>query len=131
MYFKVSMRKNPATQQLQGYYRLVESYRKEYNRVCQRTLLNVGFLADITPEQLNKIQKLLSERAMSKISLFEEQDEWVLHFSEQLWEELITKKRIDLPEERLAKQQRLVDIETIKHKDVREVGALHSLQFVV
>jgi hypothetical protein len=131
MYFKVSMRKNPATQQLQGYYRLVESYRKEYNRVCQRTLLNVGFLADITPEQLNKIQKLLSERAMSKISLFEEQDEWVLHFSEQLWEELITKKRIDLPEERLSKQQRLVDIETIKHKDVREVGALHSLQFVV
>ena len=123
MYFKVSMRKNPATQQLQGYYRLVESYRKEYNRVCQRTLLNVGFLADITPEQLNKIQKLLSERAMSKISLFEEQDERVLHFSEQLWEELITKKRIDLPEERLAKQQRLVDIETIKHKDVREVGA--------
>ena len=131
MYFKVSMRKNPATQQLQGYYRLVESYRKEYNRVCQRTLLNVGFLADITPEQLNKIQKLLSERAMSKISLFEEQDERVLHFSEQLWEELITKKRIDLPEERLSKQQRLVDIETIKHKDVREVGALHSLQFVV
>ncbi len=131
MYFKVSMRKNPATQQLQGYYRLVESYRKEYNRVCQRTLLNVGFLADITPEQLNKIQKLLSERSMSKISLFEEQDERVLHFSEQLWEELITKKRIDLPEERLSKQQRLVDIETIKHKDVREVGALHSLQFVV
>ena len=131
MYFKVSMRKNLATHQLQGYYRLVESYRKEYNRVCHRTLLNVGFLADITPEQLNKIQKLLSERAMSKISLFEEQDEWVLHFSEQLWEELITKKRIDLPEERLSKQQRLVDIETIKHKDVREVGALHSLQFVV
>ena len=106
MYFKVSMRKNPATQQLQGYYRLVESYRKEYNRVCHRTLLNVGFLADITPEQLNKIQKLISERAMSKISLFEEQDERVLHFSEQLWEELITKKRIDLPEERLAKQKR-------------------------
>ena len=40
MYFKVSMRTNPETGVYSGYYRLVESYRNCYNRVCHRTILN-------------------------------------------------------------------------------------------
>ena len=44
MYFRSSMRHNPKTGELSGYYRLVESYRNQVNRICHRTMLSVGFL---------------------------------------------------------------------------------------
>lgn len=121
MYFKVSMRKNPETGSLGGYYRLVESYRNVSGRVCHRTLLNVGFMDHVSPEQLNRIHRQLTQRAEGKIPLFEEQDAVVLGYAEALWEKLVSEKRIDLPEEAI-KRQRLVDIDTIKHRDVREIG---------
>ncbi|ERM80556.1 hypothetical protein P872_13090 [Rhodonellum psychrophilum GCM71 = DSM 17998] len=48
MYFKFSLRKHPQSEKLSAYYRLVESYRNAGNRVCQRTILNVGFMEDVT-----------------------------------------------------------------------------------
>lgn len=122
MYFKMSLRKNPETQELSGYYRLVESYRNAENRICHRTILNVGFIDHILPDQLNNIQRHLTHRAEGKISMFEEQDIEVLKYTENLWDKMISEKRIDLPEESLEKRQRLVDMDTIKHKDVREIG---------
>ena len=53
MYFKISIRKNPETKKLSGYYRLVESYRNHNGNVCVRTLLSAGFLDDLNPDQLN------------------------------------------------------------------------------
>jgi hypothetical protein len=123
MYFKISMRKNPATYQMEGYYRLVESYLNEYGRVCHRTILNVGFWDGIVVEKLNKIQKLLTDRVSGKISLFEEKDQKALELTEQLWDRIIEEKRIDLPEITLEKRRRLVNIDSIKHKDVKEIGA--------
>jgi hypothetical protein len=117
------MRKNPATSTLEGYYRLVESYRNEFGRVCHRTILNVGFCDDVTPEHLNKIQKHLTERASGKSTLFVEEDSEVLRFTEQLWDRMIQEKRIDLPEKASDKPHRLVNIDSIKHRDVKEVGA--------
>jgi hypothetical protein len=38
MYFRSSIRRNPATNAIGGYYRLVETYRNAYSRVCHRTL---------------------------------------------------------------------------------------------
>jgi hypothetical protein len=57
MYFKVSMRYNPAKGFLDGYYRLVESYRNAEDRICHRTMLNAGFLDmhEVQAEQLNQI----------------------------------------------------------------------------
>jgi hypothetical protein len=63
MYFKVSMRTNPQTGIYSGYYRLVESYRNENGRVCHRTMLNAGYLDELNTDQLNLIQKLVSEKA--------------------------------------------------------------------
>lgn len=123
MYFKMSLRKNPATNFLSGYYRLVESYRNAENRICHRTILNVGFIDHVAPEQLNKIQKHLTERAEGKIALFAEADPQVLQYTQELWEKMVVEKRIDLPADSQVKSRRLVDIETIKHKDVREIGA--------
>jgi hypothetical protein len=60
MYFKVSMRPDPAKGFIDGYCRLVESYRNSDNRVCHRKMLNAGFLDKdkVNEAQLNQIQKI-------------------------------------------------------------------------
>ncbi|MFN6329182.1 MAG: IS1634 family transposase [Chitinophagales bacterium] len=124
MYFKVSYRKNPETGNPSGYYRLVESYRNEYDLICHRTILNVGFIDPIEPEQLNKIQKQLTLRAEGKIELFvEETDALVNDQIKLLWNRLIGEKRIDHPEVAKAKRKRMVDVDTIRHRDVKEIGS--------
>jgi len=123
MYFKKTIRNNPQTGLLEGYYRLVESYRNSSDRICHRTLLTIGFLNGITVEQLNQIQCQLNDRALGRVSLFDSRDSIVSEQSEQLWNELIAKKRIDHPEISENKRNRLVDIDTIKHRDVKEIGA--------
>lgn len=123
MYFKSSLRYHPELKTSCGYYRLVESYRNIEDRVCHRTLLNIGFIGHLQPEQLNKIQKQLTVRAEGKISLFEEEDPVILAHVEKYWKELISKKRIDLPEIAAEKRRNWIAVDTIKHKDVREIGA--------
>ena len=124
MYFKISYRKNPETGKSCGYYRLVESYRNEYDCICHRTILNVGFIDHIEPEQLNKIQKQLTLRAEGKIELFvEETDALVNDQINMLWNRLIGEKRIDHPEVAKAKRKRMVDVDTIRHRDVKEIGS--------
>jgi endonuclease III len=75
VYFKFSLRKHPQSEKLSGYYRLVESYRNADNRVCHRTILNVGFMENVTADQLNKIQKQLTERYERKQTLFEQEQD--------------------------------------------------------
>ena len=123
MYFKVSMRYNPELKTSCGYYRLVESYRNIEDRVCHRTILNVGFVGHLSPEKLNKIQKALTNRAEGKTPLFEDDDAVVQEYVERYWAEIVSKKRIDTPEQKAEKRKRLIDADTIKNKDVREIGA--------
>lgn len=123
MYFKVSMRKDPNSGKLSGYYRLVESYRNADNRVCHRTILNVGFLDDITPVQLNKIQKQLTQRYEQKQSAFKDVDDdpVVNQQVEELWRRIVASKKIDLvPAEQLS---RMVNMDTLQHNNAREIGA--------
>jgi len=128
MYFKSSLRNNPnSNKRFSSYYRLVESYRNMYGRVCHRTILNVGFLdeAEPEPEQLNKIQKELSNRVEGKTDLFEEQDNLVIDLTEQFWERIVREKRVDIIDKSQPKKidLNLVKVDSIKHKDVREIGA--------
>jgi len=116
------MRHNPHTGHLQGYYRLVESYRNEFNRICHRTLLNIGFV-DICPEQLNSIRGILNDRLNRRGSLFEEQDPEVVQLADQFWEQLVAGGKIDVSDQGFEKKQRMVDVDTLTHKDAREVGA--------
>jgi hypothetical protein len=53
------MRTNPVTGRYCGNYRLVESYRNHRDRVCHRTMLNAGYLDELTSDQLNLIVPLL------------------------------------------------------------------------
>jgi hypothetical protein len=116
------MRHNPATGLPGGYYRLVESYRNELDNICHRTLLNIGF-TDLTPEQLNAIKTLLNDRLERRMNLFENEDPRVKELADQYWEELVSKGKIDVSDKAYQQQRRMVDADTIKNKDAREVGA--------
>ncbi|MEO8147303.1 MAG: transposase, partial [Bacteroidia bacterium] len=120
MYFKGSIRTNPATGEIATYYRLVESYRNIEGRVCHRTLLNVGFLEQVSVDQLNKIQSYLNARYKKQETLFEEADTVVKTMTEQLWQRLVNEKRIDI--DWADQAQRHIDVDTIKYTNVREVG---------
>lgn len=115
------MRNNPATQTSCGYYRLVESYRNETGRVCHRTLLNVGFLDTEVKVHLRTIQTILSDKAASKESLFPSDNAIVELHVAKWWAELVDRKKVDIQDAGLV--NRLVKIDSIKHRDVREVGA--------
>lgn len=124
------MRTNPATGVYSGYYRLVESYRNHDGRVCHRTVLNAGYLDGIQPEQLNQIQKILTVKAESAANpLFEipySSDPIVLQHVDEYFTRMVAEKRIDMPSAPRASSKRdfqSVDVNSIKNKDVREIGA--------
>lgn len=120
MYFKGVIRKNPNTGKLDSYYRLVESYRNADERVCHRTLLTVGFLDNISVEQINKIQSHLNARYKKQETLFDESDIIVSDISNDLWQRLVSEKRIDVNWVDKAKRQ--IDVDTMRHNNVREIG---------
>jgi hypothetical protein len=122
MYFKFSLRKNPATQEVESYFRLVESYHNEYNRVCHRTLLNIGFI-DYEIETLNAIRTILQNRLNRTESLFETDDNLAINWANHYWERLIKSNKIDVSDQSFEKSKRMVDVDTLKHKDAREIGA--------
>jgi hypothetical protein len=70
MYFRYSLRHNPAKDRSDGYYRLIKSCRNETDRVCYRTLLSVDFIRDLVDiDQLNQIRRILCNRYFDVQSL--------------------------------------------------------------
>ena len=101
MYFKFSLRRNPATAKTEGYYRLVESYRNESGRVCHKTLLNVGFIDNLVDiDQLNQVRRILCNRyeeALGQPKLFEiipDNATIVNQLVEDYWGSLLGENRI-------------------------------------
>ncbi len=134
MYFKISIRKNPETKKLSGYYRLVESYRNHNGNVCVRTLLSAGFLDDLNPDQLNLIQKILTEKVSNAGNvLFDlpvSDDLVVLNYVDLFYNRMVTEKRIDVPEKEpisklkfSGKDYQRIDLNSVRSKDVREIGS--------
>jgi hypothetical protein len=96
----------------------VESYRNDDDRICHRTILNVGFMEDTTAK-LNKIQKHLTHKHEHTQLLFEETDPVVKKYVDELWQRIIDAKRSDI----IPFDQRARLVDTINHRDVREIGA--------
>ena len=133
MYFKSSIRQNPATGEIDSYYRLVESYRNEADKVCHRTLLNAGFLKDsINVDELNQVRRIICKRYQDikgGDELFDIQDnnpQKVIDLADKLWNELVEKNRIDIGQKEkktpTVRQRNMVYEESIRHPDVREIG---------
>lgn len=121
VYFKCTIRRHPDTGAIIGYYRLVESYRNTDDRICHRTILNVGFMEDTTAEQRNKIQKHLTDKYEHRQSLWGETDPIVESYVKQLWQSIIDSRSLDI--DSIEKRSRMIDVETIKHRDAREIGS--------
>jgi len=128
------MRTNPDTGIYSGYYRLVESYRDANNKVCHRTILNAGYLDGLNADQLNLVQKILTVKATNHNKpLFElsyTDDPIVIHYVDKFYKRMVDEKRIDVlienrenkpPKE--GKDLHTIDINSIRNKDVREIGA--------
>ncbi|MDP4271940.1 MAG: IS1634 family transposase [Bacteroidota bacterium] len=134
MYFKVSMRTNPETGVYGGYYRLVESYRNQFDRVCHHTILNAGYLDELDTDQLNLIQKILTAKVNNPGKpLFElpyTDDPMVIFYVDKFFNRMVAEKRIDVVLEKQEKRPskngkdlQVIDINSIRNKDVREIGA--------
>lgn len=121
MYFRATYRHNSKTEKSDWYYRLVESYRNVLDEVRQRTVLTVGFMSEFNGDQIDMIETGIKNRILGQQSLFE--DGQVSAFVEQLYSRMIKEKKIDLGFVNSEKDIDTVDLNTLKNKDVREVGA--------
>jgi len=128
------MRTNPETGVYCGYYRLVESYRNHCDRVCHRTILNAGYLDELNTDQLNLIQKILTSKVNNfNNPLFElpyTDDATVIQYVDRFYQRMVCEKRIDVYDEKQGKKTQsggkdlqIIDINSIRNKDVREIGA--------
>jgi hypothetical protein len=85
-------------------------------------LLNVGFIdAEVKP-YLKSIQTILTEKAEGKEALFPTKNKVIDYYVNQWWSELVTNNKVDVFEP-IKKAARMVDIDTLKHRNVREIGA--------
>lgn len=111
---------------------MVESYRSSSDRVCHRTILNVGFLDGVTTDQLNQIQKILTAKADNSsnplFDLPENEDPNVVRYVDELYIRMVDEKKIDVPQKpkhinKSGKDIHRIDINSIRNKDLREIGS--------
>ena len=126
MFFRTQTRKNPATGELSIYYRLVENNRNALGGSSQRNIMTVGFMDDVSTEELHRIADCLNVRIAGGQTLFEE-NPTVRKYTDNLYTRLIKEKRIDrvLDARKRASEcdwQR-VDINSLENRNVRELGA--------
>ena len=108
------------------YYRLVESYRDILGVARHRTLMSVGRMNDIKPQQLWAIADGLNALYRGESFLFPEGDTVVEHYVKLFWERLVSEKKLDIvrkiQNKENTKEWQKIDMNSINNKDVRELG---------
>lgn len=119
------MRINPKNGELSGYYRLMESYRDIMGEVRKKTILSPGFLDDLSGDELCLIQNRLTQKVMGiEATLFSAFDsEKVRNYIDRFYAQIISEKKLDSLYYEKNDAQNLVYVDSIKNKEVREVGA--------
>lgn len=138
MYFVSDRRINPATGEMDHYYRIKESFRDAEGRVRTRLMLAAGFLPELSTDEICDIRRGLSylleqsgelpgQQHLFDLNPMKEMSEKVCRYVHSFWKEMKQKGTIDAAresyEESVRKARRLVDVKTIEHTDAREVGA--------
>ena len=134
MNFMSQLRYNPKTQKDEWYYRIKESYRDQIGRPRNRIMLNVGFIEEPhRPEDIRDIGKCLTYKHSHQNQKdlfngpFARYNEFVQRKTEEFWMEMVNNGSIDAVKEDIRqsgeKAKRLVDVDTVKHTDAREIGA--------
>lgn len=101
---------------------MVESYRNVSGRICHRPLLTIGFLP-YEVEKLNVIRRLLTDRLNRTLNVFEERDEEAVHWADTYWQQLVKSGKIDVSDRAYEEKRRMVNMDELRLKDGREVGA--------
>jgi len=126
MFFKTASRINPQTGKLSIYYRLVENSRNALGGISQRSIMTVGYMDDVSTEELHCISDGLNDR-ISGQGTFIAHSSKVQGYIDHLYSRLVNEKRIDRIEEARNKISRSdwqrVDMNSITNNDVRELGA--------
>ena len=78
-------------------------------------------MEDASVKQINAIRSELNNLHHKQSTIFDQNDPIVKRYAEDLWRRLITEKKIDA--DWVDKEARKVDIDTIAHTNVREIGA--------
>ena len=134
MHFISEIRYNPDLQCDDKYYRIKESFRDLTGRVRCRIMLNVGFMTPrLRPEEVRDIAACLTYMSGHKGEqdvfggVLAKYNETVRSKAKEYWNRMIELGKIDSVrkciEESRCKAERLVDVNTIKHTDARDVGA--------
>lgn len=122
MYFKSTFRRNPETGKMESYYRLVESFRDQNDIVRNRTIVTAGFIDHLSAEELNYIQKKLTEKLNGKNSLFEDDlQEHLWEYIDELYFKILKSNKIDNSHSS-KKDMDNVDLNSLKHTEARELG---------
>lgn len=125
MNFTSQVRYNPQTGRDEKYYRLKESYRDTSGRACTLILLNVGFIHDLSPEQIRDVARGLTYlySHQSDVQLW---DEKLQGYSDVVrirvysyWDRLIEEGKLDVVgeayEKSKAKAWKQIDVDTFAY----------------
>jgi transposase len=125
MFFKTHSRINPQTGQLSIYYRLVENNRTALGGISQHSIMGVGFMDDVTTQELHLISDSLNDLISGQRRLIADSPK-VQSYVDHLYTRLVQEKHIDRV---LDYQKRMapcdwqrVDVNSIENKEVRELG---------
>ena len=118
MFFKLTCRRNPQTEKVESYYRLVESYRDVNNFIRHRTIVTAGFIDHFSADELIFIQKNITDRISGKPILFvQDCDALLLEYADELYRKVLKSKSVDSK-----KDFHYVDLDTLQHPEAKEFG---------
>ncbi|MFV0346105.1 MAG: IS1634 family transposase [Bacteroidales bacterium] len=104
------------------YFRVVESYRDVVGDVKQRSLLTIGFSEELTLDNIDFVSESLNALVKGEVLLHEQE----LHhrLASVYYNLLIQNNKIDRTGKKSDKERDIqsIDINSIKHKDIRELG---------
>ena len=134
MHFISETRYNSKTQRDDRYYRIKESFRDRAGRPRHRLMLTVGFIdEEVSPYDIRDIGRCLTwlHEHQGQQDLFGEAmsryKEVVRRLALKYWDGMLEAGSVDAVrrtiEESHREARRLVDVDTVKHTDAREVGA--------
>ena len=124
MFLKRISKVNKATGQPKDYYRLCESYRSG-NAVRHYTIIQLGALDEL-PEFEQKqalarrIEELVDQQRTGKLTIFAPTEDFIERLARKFFANIAEKRRLDIAS---GKDYHVVDINSVKNKQVREVGA--------
>lgn len=134
MHFISELRYNPKTGCDEKYYRIKETFRDHQGRVHSRILLNVGYLAaGLRSEDIRDIGFGLDymHRHQGEADMYgkaySRYSETVRTYIEKFWSAMVEQGSIDAVkrcmDDSKSEARRFIDSDTMKHSDVRELGA--------